>query len=181
MGRLENAGMLGSNKLDATDVAAARVLSNHDGLGIAELGTACLVLWRSPVVTERFERQRAALEAMVRRYPARAGFVCVVEANVPVPEDKFRKASIQLVSKLGAKLSCVVCVIEGSGFRAAATRSVLSGMALLLPNRGTNVRFAATASDAGPVLEQHCDGVSSASFTQLHQQLSQSLSIGELA
>jgi hypothetical protein len=81
MGRVENMGMLGSNKLDTADVTVARVLSNHDGLGVAEIGTACLVLWRAPVATERFERQRAALEALVRRHPTRAGFVCGRDAG----------------------------------------------------------------------------------------------------
>ena len=159
----------GRNSFSPLDAMNYRVLSSDDGLGIAEIGTVCLVVWRAPVIATRFERQRLALQRVVERCPGRAGFVCVIESGVPVPDDEFRRASIDLVGSHGDQLKCVVCVIEGSGFRAAATRSVLSGMALLLPRRGFEFRITATVDAAAPVLEQYCEGVTGLSLIYAHR------------
>jgi hypothetical protein len=65
-------------------------------------------------------------------------------------------------------------VIEGTGFRAAATRNVLSGMSLRVTSP-SELMFAGTVAEAAPWVVQHCDGVSSVSLTQAHQQLCREL------
>ncbi|HET6339622.1 MAG TPA: hypothetical protein VFG30_40705 [Polyangiales bacterium] len=151
------------------------VISASDGLGIAEVGSVCLVVWRSAVVRERFLRQRAALTDFTTRHRSRAGFVTVIEPDAPPPEDAIRKASIEMIATLSGQLACVACVIEGDGFRAAATRSVLSGMALLLPKLRTEVKYLATVAAAGTWVSTRCDGVTSAALCQAHDQLRERL------
>ena len=148
-----------------------RVLSTHDGLGIAEIGSVCFVVWQAPVELQRFERQRAALQAMVDRHPKRAGFMCVIEPNARVPNDDFRKASIALLMSHGDKLKCVIGVIEGSGVRTAATRGVMSGMVLLLPKRRFEFQIAASVVAGGPTLERYCDNVSTTGLVAAHRAL----------
>src|SRR5207253_695128 len=128
-GMLENSDNAGAGAPENTH----RVISAHDGLGVAEVGSACLVVWQAPVELQRFERQRAALHSTVARYPRRAGFVCVVDQSALLPSAEFRKASITLLTSHGDKLKCVIGVIEGSSFRTAAARSVMAGMVMLLP------------------------------------------------
>lgn len=146
------------------------ILSTGDGLGIAEVGSVCLVVWQRAVVRETFIRQRAALEEISLRHPGRAGFVTVIDNDTPPPEDAFRKASIEMIAELAPRLACVACVIEGSGFRAAATRSVLAGMSMLLPKMPTQLKFVANIRAAGDFAQAHCD-VTPDALCQVHDQL----------
>lgn len=112
-----------------------RVLYAADGVGVGEIGSLCVVIWRQGVTRERFEQQRAGLTEVVRRHPQGVGFMCVIEPTTKPPDDRLRKASLEMITALGPKLRCLTVVIEGEGFRAAITRSVISGMALLLPRQ----------------------------------------------
>ncbi len=147
------------------------VVSCTDGLGIAEIGSVCMLVWRDAVVSSRFERQREALESVVSRYPGRAGLVCVIEPSTPPPDEHYRKASTQMIAKYGDRLRCVACVIEGGGFRAAITRSVLSVMETWLSSYTFEVKFAATVAAAAPWIAKLCDDVSPLSLLQAHEQL----------
>lgn len=164
---LENGDNAGTVRLAKTH----RMISTHDGLGIAEVGSVCLLVWQAPVELQRFERQRAALQSVVERYPRRAGFVCVIEPSAPAPSSAFRKASISLLTSHGDKLRCVIGVIEGTSFRTAATRSVMSGMVMLMPRQRFEFQIVATVDGAGPLLERHCDNVSTQSLVAAHRAL----------
>jgi hypothetical protein len=156
------------------DADGFRLLSVEDRLGIADVGTVCIVVWQGAVTPSRFKRQCDALHDVAERHPGRAALLCVVEPTTPPPEEAMRNASIELISGLGDKLSCVACVIEGTGFRAAATRNVLSGMSLRVKHP-SELMFAASVAEAAPWVVQHCDGVSSVSLTQVHRQLCREL------
>jgi hypothetical protein len=143
--------------------------SHHDGLGIANVGAVCLVVWRQSVTVERFERERAALHALAHRHPGGVGFLCVIGENVPPPTAELRNATIQMISALGTRLRWVACVIEGEGFRAATTRSVLAGMALLLRSSGPAIRIAASTAEAAAWLAQH--GASERDLVEGHARL----------
>jgi hypothetical protein len=86
-----------------------------------------------------------------------------------------RKASIDMINEVGARLVCVACVIEGSGFRAAATRSALSGMALMLPSRIVKTKFSATLGEVCPWVEKQCEGATFESITRAYAQLREHL------
>jgi hypothetical protein len=103
----------------------------NDGVVVGEVGRVCVVIWRGGVTREMFERQRAGLVSVVARYPEGSGFLCVIEPTATPPDDELRRASIEMVASHTQGLKCVAVVIEGEGFRAAITRSVISGMTLL--------------------------------------------------
>jgi hypothetical protein len=151
------------------DMQDRRIDSHHDGLGIAYVGTVCLVVWRRSVTLERFERQRTALRALADRHPQGVSFLCVIGENVPPPDAELRKASNQMVAALGNRLRCVACVIEGAGFRAATTRSVLAGMALLLRSSTPAIRIVASTAEAAAWLAQH--GASERYLLEEHAEL----------
>jgi hypothetical protein len=134
-----------------------------------------LVIWQAAVELQRFERQRSALQSVVGRYPRSAGFVCVVESSSAVPSQDYRRASIAMLTSHGEKLKCVIGVIEGSSFRTAATRSVLSGMVLLLPRQRFEFQISATVAAAAPILERCCENVSTQSLVAAQRALCEGL------
>jgi len=104
----------------------------HAGLVMASYGQVCVALWRSKPTLELFEVQRAELAAGVARHAGRQLFLCIVEAKADPPDQPVRSASAQMISGHGRNLAGCACVIEGSGFRSALTRTVLTGITLLV-------------------------------------------------
>jgi hypothetical protein len=112
--------------------ATLRVTHNADGLLMAMVGPICLALWQAKPTPDRFAIQRTQLHAAIAREPGKLAFLCVVSPLADPPEDAERKASAEMITSQGTKLLGVACVIEGVGFRAAITRTVLTGMLLLI-------------------------------------------------
>jgi hypothetical protein len=112
-----------------------RIARARDGLVIGEIANVCVVVWRGPVTRPRFEAQREGLADVVRRHPAGAGFLCVIEPTAAPPNDELRRAAADMIAAHESSLRCIACVVEGTGFVSAVARSALSGMALLLGSR----------------------------------------------
>jgi hypothetical protein len=109
-----------------------RVTHNADGLLMGMLGPICLALWQAKPTRERFAIQRTELHQAIAREPGKLAFLCVVSALAEPPDDAERKASAAMITSQGSKLLGVACVIEGVGFRGAITRTVLTGMVMLI-------------------------------------------------
>ena len=98
------------------------------GLMMASYAHVCVAVWSVKPTPELFEIQRRELAAAVARNPGQAFFICVVSPTADPPDQELREASSKMVaSHVGKMLGCAG-VIEGSGFRAAITRTVLTGM-----------------------------------------------------
>ena len=110
------------------------VTSALAGLVVGTIGPVCLAVWRTKPTEELFEAQRKGLASAVARDPGNVAFLCVVESTADPPDQKVRDASSAMISSHGKNLAAVACVIEGYGFRAAVTRTVLSGIALVTRN-----------------------------------------------
>lgn len=107
----------------------------HDGVGVAEVDNVCVVVWRREVTRPRFDAQYAGLSEVVARSPDGAGFLCVIEPSAGPPDDELRRASAKMISTHQTRLRAIACVVEGTGFRNAVSRSALSGIALLIGRR----------------------------------------------
>jgi hypothetical protein len=108
------------------------VLHRSGDLVLGEAGNTCVALWRAKPTLASFQVQRSALARIVGAAPGKAAFLCVVESDCEPPEEPLRKASSDMINIHGPRLGKVACVIEGRGFKAAITRSVLSGMQLII-------------------------------------------------
>ncbi len=97
----------------------------------ASLRNVCVVVWNSKPTRALFEHQREALAMSVLRHPGRALFLCIVSSKADPPEQDVRDASVKMLLGHERKLAGCACVIEGTGFRAAITRTVLTGMTLV--------------------------------------------------
>ena len=111
------------------------------GLLVGAIGPVSLALWRTKPTPELFEMQRLELTSAVARNPGNIAFLCVVEASADPPDQAVRDASAAMISSLGTGLVACACVIEGKGFRAAITRTVLAGMALVARHAAPNRFF----------------------------------------
>lgn len=111
---------------------ALQVTHNTDGLLMAMIGPVCLALWQTKPTPERFAIQRAHLYAAVKRDPGNVVFLCVVSTKAEPPEEAERRGSAEMITSQGNQLLGVACVVEGVGFRAAISRTVLTGMLFLI-------------------------------------------------
>jgi hypothetical protein len=150
---------------------SAAIHSCEDRLGLAEVGSVCLVVWQGEVTKARFIRQRAALESVVARYPRRAGMICAIDHTTPPPDEQMRRATTDMIENLGDRLGFIMCVIEGSGFRAAMTRSILSGMALVLRRNKTQIKFTALIQEAAAWAEPKSMDIAPGALKQMYEQL----------
>jgi len=112
-----------------------QILHSEQGIAIAQSGRLCVVIWRGGVTATKFERQREGLAQVVHHHPDGVGFLCVIEADTKPPNEALRRASAEMIASHGDHLKCTAVVIEGNGFWAAITRSVISGMALMVSRR----------------------------------------------
>lgn len=125
-----------------------RVLCLVDGLVTAEVGSCCVLLWRAEVNDPRFQIQREALEHVTSRYPGQASVLCIIEPASEPPSQELREAASQLLTDLGSKIRCIAYVVEGSGFRAAMIRGVLSSVELLRRGKQFPSRYFANVAHA---------------------------------
>jgi hypothetical protein len=128
--------------------AKAEIVQVGDGIVVAQIGSVCVALWRKKPTPERFEIQRKCLDAAVKRSPGKTVFLCLVEPGTEPPDDVIRKASSTMISGHGQDLRAVACVIEGSGFKAAISRTVLSGIVFLIRSPSPIKYFESPASGA---------------------------------
>lgn len=127
---------------------ASTTLFADETLAVGEIGCVCVAVWRGAVTPTTFERQRANLEIIVNRHPEGSGFLCVIEPTAKPPDEALRKASVEMVASHKGKLRCNAVAVEGSGFAAAITRGVISGMTLLYRHDTPAKAFATVAEAA---------------------------------
>jgi hypothetical protein len=123
---------------------------------MAHVGNVCVALWRKKPTPERFRIQKQYLDEAVRARPGEVAFLCIVEPGSEPPDEDVRKASSEMVSAHGTNLKCVALVIEGTGFRAAITRSVLSGIVLVIRSPAP-VKYFDTPSSAAEWMRDRVD------------------------
>jgi hypothetical protein len=75
------------------------------------------------------EAERLVSE-QARAWPEGLGCVVVVPAGAHPLAEETRKAIDGVLTRLSSRLKALVWVVEGTGFKAAATRAVVMGLAL---------------------------------------------------
>jgi hypothetical protein len=144
-----------------------QVLHCAGQLLMAMVGPICVSLWQTKPTAELFAIQRAQLAAAVARNPGKVAFLCVVESSADPPDDAERNASAAMINEHGANLLGVAGVIESTGFRGAITRTVLSGIVLVIRSR-VSIKMFESVRAASPWLAR-C--VQLASLPELHEQV----------
>ena len=120
---------------DSITNARERLVYADEGVSVGEVGDIAIAIWRESVTRSRFKHQAQGLASVVARAPGACGFMCIVETACRPPEEDMRRASVEMLNLHGTRLPMLACVIEGDGFRAAVTRSVMAGMAMIAGSR----------------------------------------------
>jgi hypothetical protein len=113
-------------------VGQSGITYSSDKLMMAAFGYVCVAAWETKPTRELFEIQRQHLAAVVAKHPGRACFMCIVSPGAEPPDQEVRDLSSKMMAAHGKQLAACACIIEGSGFRAAITRTVLTGIMLVV-------------------------------------------------
>lgn len=70
-------------------------------------------------------------EAFAKTRPNGIALITIVEENAPMPPSEARDALAAFLGRQSASIKVSAVVYEGSGFRAAAVRSVVAGLTLM--------------------------------------------------
>jgi hypothetical protein len=135
----------------ASEPPSLRVLHAGADVVIGQVRETLVSIWRNQPLPRTFGWQRTELTRLVRKLPGQASFMCVIEDSCAPLDDPLRKETVQMLAGFGRNLRALAVVIEGSGFKASITRSVLVGIQLLsrLP---VPVKFFRSAEEGAPWL-----------------------------
>lgn len=89
------------------------------------------VIWRRETTMEGAESLRSECRQFAERHPRGIALLTIVESGAPLPSSGPRKAIAEFLGEASSFIKCSAVIFEGSGFRAAAVRSVVTGLTLM--------------------------------------------------
>lgn len=105
------------------------VTKTHD-YALASLNEIVAIIWRHETAIEGIQSSNQLVTEVARNHPKGIALLTVISAVVPMPSSEARTALSELMNK-HRLIRCSAVIMEGTGFRAAAVRSVVTGLALL--------------------------------------------------
>jgi hypothetical protein len=93
------------------------------------------VIWRRETTEDAARHLRDACAEFAKKHPRGIGLLTVVESGASSPPLPARRAIASFLAEGSAYIRCSAVVVEGSGFRMAAARSIVTGLTLLARQR----------------------------------------------
>ena len=90
------------------------------------------LIWRGPTTLRAIESVGVDFDCFAAERTGRYAIVVIIEARAPVPDGTVRSAMASILREHERRIAASAVAMEGTGFRAAAVRSVLAGMAMLV-------------------------------------------------
>ena len=90
-----------------------------------------IVVWRCETKPEAVSAMRQEYLSVASRYPGGIGMLTIIEDTATMPPIEARKAIADLFEELGPRVKVSAAVFEGSGFRAAFVRGVVTGLNMM--------------------------------------------------
>jgi hypothetical protein len=112
-----------------------------------------IVLWRGETTLSAVAQLREVLRELIAEYPEGIGLIQVVETSAPPPDAVARKAIARLLAQERGYLKGSALVFEEGGFRMAAVRAIVSGIATLARPGYPHVVFATVLEAADWLVE----------------------------
>jgi hypothetical protein len=96
-----------------------------------------ILIWRAETTSAGIRYAQDVFDALALKYPQGVFLLNVVEPDAPMPVPEVRSGMAAFLTKGGSRMTLSAVVHEGQGFRAAAVRSLVTGLALItkLPYR----------------------------------------------
>jgi hypothetical protein len=116
-----------------TAAAALRpvVLSQGSDHVLVQLGTHLLGIWDGAVSLASVRLWRSHLQSLVKANPRRTVYLSYERAGFQMPDDAVRKLIVETLRTVDGQLAACVVVLPDQGFKAAAVRALVSGIALV--------------------------------------------------
>jgi hypothetical protein len=111
------------------------------------------------------------MNSVCERYPGRGAMLCVLEDTAPPPNEALRQEFVQAFKSISMRVSGLVVTVESTGFLGAVKRSVLAGIAMLLPRGHAETKVVANVLTAASWIEPRCEGASVAELCALVEDL----------
>ncbi|MGE5786671.1 MAG: hypothetical protein ACM3ZE_18900, partial [Myxococcales bacterium] len=118
--------------LDQSEIVSSTwnvVTKTHD-YALASLDEIAAIVWRHETTLEGIKNSNQFVAEVARHHPKGIALLAVISEVVPMPSSEARKALSNLMST-HRLVRCSAVIMEGTGFRAAAVRSVVTGLALM--------------------------------------------------
>lgn len=107
------------------------IVESHPDYVLATWQQIFAVFWRRETTLDGTVRMREASSGFASRHPRGIGLLTIVGADAPLPTSEARKALTELLAAGSSFIRCSAILFEGTGFRASAVRSVVTGLVLL--------------------------------------------------
>jgi hypothetical protein len=89
------------------------------------------VIWQRETTMRGAIHLRTACTEFASRHPRGIGLLTIVEPNAPFPPSEVRNSIADFLHDASVFIKCSAVIYEGTGFRAAAVRSVVTGLTLM--------------------------------------------------
>jgi hypothetical protein len=140
------------------------VFEHEPGYGAGLWHNVFATIWRDAPALEQLQRLEAHQQEAARRCPAGFVAIAVLPSQHTNMSHELREAAEHLSTHPSPALVAIAEVITGTGFVAATTRMIATGMALL--NRRTPVKLFASLEEAARWVSQRAGAVpGAAAFT----------------
>jgi len=105
------------------------VTKTHD-YALATWNEIAALVWRHDTTLEGIQNSNTLVADVARQHPKGIALLTLISEVAPMPSSEARKTLAELMSS-NRFIRCSAVIMEGTGFRAAAVRSVVTGLTLL--------------------------------------------------
>ncbi|MGH7283164.1 MAG: hypothetical protein ACRELY_16685 [Polyangiaceae bacterium] len=104
----------------------------HDHV-LATWKNFAIVIWRHDTSLAAIENARKMSEELIQKHAEGINWFTVIEENATMPSQEARTKINEVMNRGGKNTLRSALIFEGTGFRAAATRSVVTGISFVSP------------------------------------------------
>lgn len=124
------------------------IVEKDDNHVLASWQQIFAVVWRQDTTLEGAQALNRECLAFATKHPRGIGLLTIVSAKAPMPTSPVRRVVADFLAQGSTYIKCSAVLMEGTGFRAAAVRSVVTGLTVLAkqayPHRVCSVPDAVT-------------------------------------
>jgi hypothetical protein len=102
-----------------------------DGVALLRLGDTCLVLWKAPAITERWEWQFREIKRASDDQPDGVLFLSIITSSSSPPNSELRKRMQEDFRGMGDKLRRAVVLPVGNSIWSSVVRTIVKGSFLI--------------------------------------------------
>jgi hypothetical protein len=114
-------------------IAGAQIIGRGNGYVFAVHQNVVIAIWAAQGTGPLVAELARAASSHARAHPEGFSSLHLVAKGTPLADSGARSALVALMHQYEQRLACIGTVLEGSGFWASATQSLILGMRLLAP------------------------------------------------